>query len=540
MKRVENCYSTFDIPKKSGGKRTICAPNDNLKDIQKKIASALWKRQQEVWKRKRELSPKGFEPKISHAFEKKKSIITNANVHRNKRFVLNVDLENFFDSFHFGRVKGFFEKNKDFCMGVQAATAVAQLTCVNGRLPQGAPSSPIITNLICQILDIRILQVAKRYKLDYTRYADDLTFSTNARDFLDDYLEFFQALKKEIERAGFCLNEKKTRMQFNDSRQVVTGLTVNKKINVNRDYVIATRAMANSLYKTGEFLIGNDSGSLDQLEGRFSFINQLDRYNNIRENPYKTVTQKKNYKSFNSREKEYQKFLFYKYFYQNDKLLIITEGETDPCYLKAALKNLHEDYPTLVSKNDDGTFQFHISFLRRTKRLKYFFELNEGGADALHKIYLFFKVEKNFPNYFKFFEAENIFPKNQVILLIDNEMNNGAKPLATLLNKFGEAKSSIKKELEKHYYCKLIDKKNLYLMTIPLVKDLLECEIEDMFEEETLDTIINGKTFDRELSDKEKHYGKVEFSNFIANNYNEVNFDAFKPVLNNIVKIQQS
>lgn len=114
--------------------------------------------------------------------EKGKSFITNAQIHRNKRFVINVDLENFFDSFHFGRVRGYFMKNKNYQCSEEVATTIAQIACYEGKLPQGAPSSPIITNMICNIFDMRLLRLAKKYKLDYTRYADDLSFSTNDKN----------------------------------------------------------------------------------------------------------------------------------------------------------------------------------------------------------------------------------------------------------------------------------------------------------------------------------------------------------------------
>src|SRR5690606_37339505 len=110
----------------------------------------------------------------------------------------------------------------------------AQLSCYSGKLPQGAPSSPIISNLICEILDYRLLKISKKYKLDYTRYADDLTFSTNDKKFLDLKTEFYKKLENELIRAGFRINEKKKRLQMSNSRQVVTGLVVNEKINVNR------------------------------------------------------------------------------------------------------------------------------------------------------------------------------------------------------------------------------------------------------------------------------------------------------------------
>ncbi|PAF16952.1 RNA-dependent DNA polymerase, partial [Terribacillus saccharophilus] len=152
------------MQKKSGGERIIHTPSIDLKEIQRSIVEVLWRQQKILWEEH------NIKPNISHAFIKKKGIITNARVHKNKRYVFNIDLEDFFDSFHFGRVRGFFEKNKDFLFPEKMATTLAQLTCYNGSLPQGAPTSPIITNLICNILDMRLLKIAKEFKLDYTRY----------------------------------------------------------------------------------------------------------------------------------------------------------------------------------------------------------------------------------------------------------------------------------------------------------------------------------------------------------------------------------
>ena len=266
VKKPDSYYKTFEIPKKNGDKRKICAPSGDLKSLQVKLANALWEHQKSIW------TSAGTKPNISHAFEKGKSIVTNAKVHRNKRFILNMDLECFFDSFHFGRVCGYFEKNKDFLLPREVSIIIAQIACYNGRLPQGAPSSPIISNLICQVLDMHLLKIAKKYRLDYTRYADDLTFSTNNRVFLDSYEDFIKETTALILKAGFTVNKKKTRLIYRDSRQEVTGLVVNKKISVNRTYVRTTKAMAHQLYTTGEFLIDGAPANIRQLEGRFSFI----------------------------------------------------------------------------------------------------------------------------------------------------------------------------------------------------------------------------------------------------------------------------
>ena len=145
-------------------------------------------------------------------------------------------MKDFFDSIHIGRVCGFFEKNKYFNLPHGAAVTIAQLACYQGKLPQGAPTSPIITNLICQVLDMHLLSLAKRYKLDYTRYADDMTFSTNDRSILERWDSFYEELDKKVKKAGFSINEKKTRITYRDSKQIVTGLVVNKKISVDHSY----------------------------------------------------------------------------------------------------------------------------------------------------------------------------------------------------------------------------------------------------------------------------------------------------------------
>ena len=121
VKKIENLYESFKIPKKNGGFRQIHAPKKDLKQIQKSLAEALYKYEKEIAKKN------GLNSNISHAFEKGKSFITNAQIHRNKRFVINVDLENFFDSFHFGRVRGYFMKNKNYQCSEEVATTIAQI-----------------------------------------------------------------------------------------------------------------------------------------------------------------------------------------------------------------------------------------------------------------------------------------------------------------------------------------------------------------------------------------------------------------------------
>lgn len=532
IKKVDSYYTSFQLDKKSGGVRHINAPKGELKDIQKKLADSLWEYQKGIWQERK------VNPQISHAFEKNKSIITNAKVHRNKRLVLNMDLENFFNSFHFGRIQGYFEKNREFQLPYEVSIVIAQLVCYKGCLPQGAPSSPIITNLICQIFDIRLLGIAKKYKLDYTRYADDLTFSTNDKSFLDMQLDFYKEISSEIANAGFIINSKKTRLQFKDSKQEVTGLIVNQKLSVARTYFKNTKAMAHSLYTQGDFKIGGLPGTIKQLEGRFSFINQLDRYNN-KLDKFSGHT----FRELNGREKQYQKFLFYKYFFFNEKPIVVTEGKTDIIYLKAALKKHYAEYPNLITKKSDGSFEFKISFLRKSKRLFYFFGINQDGADAMKNLYNFFSPnvggKKCYPDYLNYFSKVcDCNPKNPVILVFDNELANDKKPLSNFL-KHARLETSIG-ELKKDLNIKLINNGNLFLVTNPLIGDKTECEIEDLFGSETLDHEIKGKKFSpKDKYDINKYYGKEMFSKYILANYKKIDFSNFRILLNNLNEITE-
>lgn len=174
---------------------------------------------------------------LSHGFRRERSIFSNASQHKRRRFVFNMDLEDFFPTFHFGRVRGFFIKDRDFALKPECATILAQLACFQGHLPQGSPCSPIIADLIAHILDVRLVRFAKQHRVTYSRYADDLTFSTNEKIFPNALARTSGAgrwqpsrpLLDLIQSFDFRVNRTKTRMHVRGSRQTVTGLTVNEK-----------------------------------------------------------------------------------------------------------------------------------------------------------------------------------------------------------------------------------------------------------------------------------------------------------------------
>ena len=231
-----------------------------------------------------------------------------------------------------------------------------------------------------------------------------------------------------------------------------------------------------------------------------------------------------------SREEQYQRFLFYRYFFFNSKPLIVTEGKTDIAYVKAALKACYKEYPNLVRKTKDG-FEFKISFLRRTKRLDYFLGIVQDGADAMKNIFNCYSEKGQPVNLSEYFKKKyNLQPLYPVILIFDNEQKSD-RPLKKFLNHIGQ-----KELLAVKQYGRVIE--NLFVLTNPLIGDKTECEIEDLFDESVLSHTIGGKTFSRDKNaDSEKNYGKKIFSDYIAKNFEEINFDNFKPLLNDLGKI---
>lgn len=243
----EKQYTKFLITKKGGGERRICAPASSIKLYQRRLATIL-------------SSYYSTKPTV-HGYALNKSIQTNAKVHCRRRWIVNIDLKDFFQSMHFGRVRGVFLSNP-FAFNDQVATTLTQICCFEGVLPQGAPTSPIISNFICRRLDNELLEFAKRHKLSYSRYADDITFSTNLAAIPaelgtireDNILTLSKELRDIIENNQFVVNESKIRFAGRNNRQEVTGLIVNEKINVKRTYIRRIRSM---LYAWERFGIAN-------------------------------------------------------------------------------------------------------------------------------------------------------------------------------------------------------------------------------------------------------------------------------------------
>jgi RNA-directed DNA polymerase len=242
-------YKVFYIPKNSGGMRRIAAPISEIKIIQWKLNQVL----QAV-----------YVPKASvHGFVPERSILTNANRHlefkAKRRFVFNLDLSDFFPTITYVRVRGLFHA-QPYGLPQTVSSVLAKICCCGDELPQGAPTSPIIANMICAKMDTQLRILAQANKCVYTRYADDITFSTTlpvfphsigARDAATNQLQVGNDLRQIIENNGFKINDAKVRLHDRRNRQEVTGLTINVFPNVRRNYVRQIRAMLHAWEKYG-------------------------------------------------------------------------------------------------------------------------------------------------------------------------------------------------------------------------------------------------------------------------------------------------
>ena len=240
-------YHQFQIKKKSGGFRQITAPrNQSFMMLLQSLNEVL----------------KAIYTPSNHAmgFTEKRSVVTNAAVHKNQNYIFNIDLKDFFPSIEQGRVMKRLTL-APFNFSPQIALLISGLCSMRVKrehpietkqhdldkqfmyvLPQGAPTSPIITNMICDTLDRRLAGLAKRFGTRYTRYADDITFSS-MHNIYSGSGEFIKELIRIINTQGFAINDAKTRLQKRGSRQEVTGLIVSDKLNVTKKYVREIRSL---------------------------------------------------------------------------------------------------------------------------------------------------------------------------------------------------------------------------------------------------------------------------------------------------------
>ncbi|HKW96794.1 MAG TPA: retron Ec67 family RNA-directed DNA polymerase/endonuclease [Bryobacteraceae bacterium] len=528
-------YKTFQIPKRNGATRTIKAPIDALKLVQRRLSTLLQDCVDEI------NLVKNRKDRIAHGFKRKRSIITNARQHRNRRYVFNLDLQDFFPSINFGRVRGYFIRDNTFALDQDVATVIAQIACHENALPQGSPCSPVISNLIAHMLDTHLVRLASKVGCTYSRYADDLTFSTNKKDFPPEIATPSETvphrwvpgteLQRLITNAGFRINPLKTHMNYRTSRQEVTGLVVNRKINVRTEYRHDVRAMVHSLLQQGSFdlygvskkaggaTVEKRQGTVNELHGMLGFIDSIDLYNK------KIAPKSKDSDKLSKKELMYKRFLIYKDFYAAEAPVIICEGSTDNVYLTHAIRSLAAEYPDLAEITGD-------KIRLRLRLYKYpqsstarILGLRDGGSSALATFIATYKTET------MKFNAPGL--KKPVIVVYDND--SGAGNIRDVLKK--EFNSLVNRALP---YLHVF--RNMYAVPTPLPCGANESKIEDFFDAPTRATVIDGKTFNcTNEFDASKHYGKKIFAHrVVREKADSINFEGFRPLLNNLVAVINS
>ena len=262
-------YKHYTVPKKNGGKRSIDEPLPSLKEIQ-------------AWILKEILTPssKTMVSPVAKAFMPGKSLRENARFHKRKKKVAALDISDFFPSIGYGAVLGIFMQ-----MGYSKPVCVmlARLCTLKGNLPQGAPTSPMLSNIFFKKTDDNIFHYCRKRGIQYTRYADDLVFSGD--DMRVQHLISFVSMLLSFRHLK--LNGKKTKVMGRGMRQSVTGVVVNEKMQVTREYRNKVRQELYYCIKYGEsshYLrikedlpqwINNPELYLKHLLGKVNFVLQI-------------------------------------------------------------------------------------------------------------------------------------------------------------------------------------------------------------------------------------------------------------------------
>jgi RNA-directed DNA polymerase len=527
-------YTTFAVPKRGGGLRTINAPSPELRLLQRRLSDLLQNCLDEI-NRKRK-----FKDELAHGFKRNRSIISNAVKHKRRRYVFNIDLQDFFPTINRGRVRGLFIKDANFLLHQKVATVLAQIACTDDGLPQGAPCSPVISNLVGHILDIRLCKLASANGCSYSRYADDITFSTNKPNFPPSIArrsagdahkwEVGDQLAEAVVSAGFTINPLKTRMQYQGTRQVVTGLVVNRKVNVRTEYRRIVRAMANRLFNTGKYqrlrMVPNAQGvpmpvmvdgTMAQLQGMFGHINAVDIHNS--EIVAKDESRKQQVKAaLRSKERLYRRFLMFKDFYAASVPVLVCEGKTDNVYLQCAIKSLAAVYPKLATVLPNGQISLNVRILKTVNTSTGRVLQLDGGASFLDAFIRAYCDE------LKKFKSPGM--SSAAVLIVDND--SACEPILATIRKLTKNKVE-RMDILVHVAG------NLYVTLTPLNPPATESKIEDCFTQDIQNLKLGGKTFSPDnKADSSKHFGKHILSEYVKDNAAKIDFSGFGELLNRI------
>lgn len=215
VRNSDSMYNSVSIPKKSGGYRELNVPNSNLKFYQRKILHGILT----------------YFPisKYATAYRNGATLAHNASPHIGHKYLLKLDITDFFGSITFAQVYSAAFNTKYFPK--QIGTMLTTLCCNDDVLPQGAPTSPALSNIVLKNFDDTFGAWCEKTGFSYTRYCDDITVSGNEKLY-----PAFRKAKSKLESMGFEINKKKTHFITNANRQSVTGITVNEKLSISSDY----------------------------------------------------------------------------------------------------------------------------------------------------------------------------------------------------------------------------------------------------------------------------------------------------------------
>jgi len=255
LRAVRPVYAEFRIPKRAGGSRTIAAPEAPLKALQRRILKRL-------------LARLASHP-AAKGFERGQCIVTNARPHVGKAVVVRLDMKDFFASTRDRRVRDYF---RGLGWNREASELLTHLCTHRGGLPQGAPTSPRLSNLVNYPLDARLAGLAKRLGATYTRYADDMTFSFSSDDPRAIH-KLIRVVKLILEEQGYAIHlRRKLQVRRRHQRQMATGLVVNTAVNLPRQTRRWLRAVRHRL-ETGQEVTLQDA----ELEGWLSLETMVRR-----------------------------------------------------------------------------------------------------------------------------------------------------------------------------------------------------------------------------------------------------------------------
>lgn len=530
-------YEEFDIPKKNGTLRRIHSPKPTLKYIQKEFSSIIFNCINEI-----RLDNANYLA-CNHAFERDKSIVSNADLHKNKKFILNIDIKDFFDSIHYGRIKGFLANDSHFKLNEKVSQIIARLATYHKILPQGSPLSPILATLIGNIMDVRFLKLAKKYRFTYSRYADDITLSSN-KAFDKNIVYWCENNKKWVAGeiviniltdSGFTINSEKTRVSYSNDRQTVTGIVVNKQRNVTLEYRRTNRSMVYSLLSTGSFRLNDNVGKITQLMGRLNHSIYIKYYDSKFSIPldmnerikYKEKKQKELIKIINNNWKSdknnitcadhqmklLRSVIYFKYIINVDQTTIFPEGFTDPIYFSSAKEKLN------INSN--------IKFQKINNGLK-----KIGLLGCASSVNTFIHNVKEKIDKFISYKQIGVIPKHPVIFILDYD--DGLDDCRFILDKIQIDQQYV--FIRDNIYVLLLEPKGKSKNHHKTIENMSCIENLISFEGNRIEAVQGKKEY---INFKGIEFKKGSFANYVKEHSSDFDYSGFDKIFKKITEIEE-